>query len=155
MLARIPGVAPGRVGALASIPDIMPTVLELAGQAIPEAVQARSLLPLLDGRAQSIHELVVTSVGLSQAQGGTTKIVDDSQRRIVELSPSTIRTAEWDLFYAEQGERVELYRAADRANTEELSAQEPAALAAVHGQYLRWLEKMGAPAGILAARQGL
>ncbi len=155
LLARIPGVASQRVAALASIPDLMPTVLELTGQAIPEAVQARSLLPLLDGRAERLHDLVVTSVGLSQAEGGTTKIVDDSQRRIVELSPSTIRTAEWDFFYAVQGERAELYRAADRANTEELSAQEPEALAEMHAKYLRWLEGLGAPEGVLAARQTL
>ena len=155
LLARIPGVAPRRVGALASIPDLMPTVLELTGQEIPEAVQARSLLPLIEGRAERLHDLVVTSVSLSQAEGGTTKIVDDSQRRIVELSPSTIRSAEWDLLYAEQGEPVELYRAADRGNIEELSAQKPAALAAMHTRYLRWLEEMGAPEGVLGARQGL
>ena len=119
------------------------------------AVQARSLLPLLDGRAERLHDLVVTSVGLSQAEGGTTKIVDDSQRRIAELSPSTIRTAEWDFLYAAQGEPVELYRAADRKNTEELSAQEPVALAEMHAKYLRWLEGLGAPEGVLAARQAL
>ncbi len=155
LLARIPGVAPRRVGALASIPDLMPTVLELAGQEIPAAVQARSLLPLLEGKAEQLHDLVVTSLALTQAEGGTTKIVDDSQRRIVELSPSTIRTKEWDLFYAEQGEPVQLYRAADRANVEECAAQEAVALAEVHGKYHSWLTEMGAPATVLAARQAL
>ena len=148
-------MAAQRVPALTSIPDLMPTVLELTGQEIPEAVQARSLLPLLDGRAESIHDLVVTSVALSQAEGGTTKIVDDSPRRIVELSPSTIRTTEWDFLYAEQGEPHQLYRAADRANAAELSAQKPAALAAMHARYLRWLEELGAPEGVLAARQAI
>ena len=155
LLARIPGLPPSRVPALASIPDLMPTVLELTGQPIPTEVQARSLLPLLDGRTEQIHDLVVTSVSLSQAEGGTTKIVDDSQRRIVELSPSTIRSQDWDLLYAAQGEPVELYRASDHSQSEELSAQEPAALTAMHGKFLRWLEAMDAPAGVRAARQSL
>ncbi len=153
LLARIPGVAPQRVDALASIPDIMPTVLELTGQAPPAAVQARSLLPLLDGRAQSIHDLVVTSAGLTLAAGGSTKIVDDQQRRIIERSPATIRTKDWDLLYAAQGEPVELYRASDRGHQENLVASQPAALAATHQQFLDWLEGCGAPAAVLAERR--
>ena len=50
---------------------------------------------------------------------------------------------------------MELYRASDVENREDLSALEPEALAEMHAKYRRWLEELGAPEGVLAARQGL
>ncbi|MFN5287088.1 MAG: sulfatase/phosphatase domain-containing protein, partial [Planctomyces sp.] len=40
--------------------DVMPTVLELAGVAVPEHVQFRSLLPLLSGGAAGVWRDCVT-----------------------------------------------------------------------------------------------
>jgi choline-sulfatase len=53
LLCRWPGQAPARqsTDALASLFDIVPTILEAAGQPIPKSVQAKSLVPLLTGKS--------------------------------------------------------------------------------------------------------
>ncbi len=48
LLLRIPGRPAGVVTAPVSLVDVMPTLLELAGAAVPEGLDGRSLLPLLD-----------------------------------------------------------------------------------------------------------
>src|SRR5262249_20239441 len=52
-LARWPGQIPPRqnTDALASLFDIVPTILEATGQPIPKSVQAKSLVPLLTGKS--------------------------------------------------------------------------------------------------------
>lgn len=52
MLIRWPGrIEPGVSGAAANLVDLMPTLLELAGQTAPEGAQGESLAPLLLGEA--------------------------------------------------------------------------------------------------------
>ena len=49
-----PGVVtPGINREIASLADVMPTVLEAAGAAVPEAMDGQSLLPYLSGKSQS------------------------------------------------------------------------------------------------------
>jgi arylsulfatase len=60
-LVRAPGKLPAgkRIKGLAEGIDLMPTLLELLGVAIPQAVQGRSLVPLVEGREtrpkRSVH----------------------------------------------------------------------------------------------------
>lgn len=53
LLCRWPGQVPPRqsTDALASLFDIVPTILEATGQPIPKSVQAKSLVPLLTGKS--------------------------------------------------------------------------------------------------------
>jgi len=54
-----PGVAKGkRIDAPVYLQDIMPTTLEAAGAPIPDEVQFRSLLPLLDGRRTASYDAI-------------------------------------------------------------------------------------------------
>ncbi len=48
LLLRLPGRPPATVAAPVSIVDVMPTLLELAGAPVPDALDGRSLLPLLE-----------------------------------------------------------------------------------------------------------
>lgn len=48
-LARIPGVSPGVNGDFATLIDLNPTILDLAGAPVPELCDGESLLPLLRG----------------------------------------------------------------------------------------------------------
>ncbi len=67
LIIRLPdseGAPHGRCDTLVQSPDLMPTILELAGVKPPQTVQARSLLPLIRGEEDGEREIVVSSAGL-------------------------------------------------------------------------------------------
>ena len=90
LLACLPGVETRRVPGLLSLPDLMPTVLELLGIPLPARTQAKSALPLISG--ESIHDLVVTSAPFEEV-GELSKTVDGQDRVVIEVSPIRSRTA--------------------------------------------------------------
>lgn len=61
LMIRVPGLKPSRCDALVQPPDLMPTILDLAGAKIPETVQGRSILPLLEGENPVWRDFAVTS----------------------------------------------------------------------------------------------
>ena len=56
-----PGIPQGRSRALCYLMDIMPTLCDLAGAAKPEGMDALSLLPVLQGRQDSIRDALCLS----------------------------------------------------------------------------------------------
>ncbi len=153
LLARLPGEAGRRVPGLLSLPDIMPTILDLLGLAMPARVQAKSALPLLNGAA--IHKQVVTSAPFEEV-GELSKTVDGQNRVVLEISPSTITDGEWDLLYGIEGQPVELYRAKeDVGHQRELSGSYPDVVAALHSQYVEWLRAIDTPERFLSPRRRL
>lgn len=61
LVMRGPGIPAGmRTAAQCYLRDLYPTVCELAGVPVPDTVEAKSLVPVLAGRQQQIHEAVVT-----------------------------------------------------------------------------------------------
>jgi len=75
LMIRMPdseGVKPRRCEALVQPTDIMPTLLDLAGAKIPEAVEGTSLLRLVLGEEESGREIVVSSSGLVPRKGAHT-----------------------------------------------------------------------------------
>lgn len=155
LLARIPGVKPRRVSGLVSLPDLMPTILELAGVEPPSRVLASSLVPLIQGRVDKVHNFVVTSAALHNP-GEVSRMVDDQVREIVEGSPSTITDGEWDLLYSTNDEPVELYRTReDPGHTQNLFAANRAVAERMRGAYREWLVRVGAPEAALVARERL
>ena len=155
LLARLPGVAPRRVSGLVSLPDLMPTILDLAGASKPESIQGSSFVPLINGDSDKVHDLVVTSATLHNP-GSSSRMVDDQVREIVEGSPSTITDGEWDLLYSTAGEPVELYRTAeDYGHQHNLVADNLEVAERMHQWFYSWLESLGASAASLAARKTL
>ncbi|MEE2673862.1 MAG: sulfatase [Myxococcota bacterium] len=57
------GIAPGRIEGVASHVDIAPTLLELAGLAVPEAASGISLVPVLRGEAPLPDRAVLSDIG--------------------------------------------------------------------------------------------
>ena len=155
LLARIPGVAPRRVAGLVQLPDVMPTILELAGVEPPSRVLSTSLLPLALGRVQRGHDFAVTSAALHNP-GEVSRMVDDQVREIVEGSPSTITDGEWDLLYSTNDEPIELYRTReDPGHTQNVVAGNRPVAEAMHRTFRDWLATVGAPESALAARERL
>jgi len=155
LLIYLPQAEATRIDALVSAPDLMPSILELAGLEIPEAVQGSSLVPLLHGKRDRIHDFVVTSWPLYNP-GQPIRVVDDLERRVVEPLPSTITDGEWTLLYATEGEAVELYHTASDPLQEENVFEENETIARdLHARFVRFLEQMNTEEGRIAPRRRL
>ncbi len=150
LLAYLPGVENRRVSGLLSLPDLMPTVLELLEVPLPARTQAKSALPLISG--ESIHDLVVTSAPFEDV-GELSRTVDGQDRVVIEVSPSSITDGEWDLLYGVEGQRVELYRSKeDVGHQRDLSDTYPDVVEKLHSQYVNWLNAIETPARYLDPR---
>ena len=62
LLMRMPGLAPagGRVTDDVGLIDVLPTAMDALGLAVPEDLQGRSLVPLLEGRTPAGHSAVLS-----------------------------------------------------------------------------------------------
>ncbi len=142
LLAYIPGYEHKRVPGLISLPDLMPTVLELAEADIPDRVQAKSIMPLVRGETEKLHDFVVTSAPFTDV-GQMTKTVDDLAREVAAVSPSSITDGEWDLLYAVHGQPVELYRTQDDpGHLSNVYSEYPGEAAKLHAQFAAWLDEL-------------
>ena len=58
-IARGPGIAPGsRASGYAYLLDVLPTLCDLAGIDVPDAVEGRSIRPVLEGKAQRVRDVL-------------------------------------------------------------------------------------------------
>jgi len=143
LLAYIPGVEAHRVDSLSCIPDLMPTILELAGADIPDTVQARSLSPSIMGKRQKSWDFVVTSWPL-YTPGEFTRAVDAFEKLVQEFLPSTITTKEWSLIYSSKGEPAELYHlTSDPKQEKNLIQEAPQVAEDLHEKFLSRLKEAG------------
>src|SRR5919202_46153 len=81
-LVRVPGLEPGRRGALTTAPDLAPTILEVLGLDIPEAMAGQSFRDVLVGAKSDHRPFVISSWPLYFAKGEITSAVDSRPRRI-------------------------------------------------------------------------
>ena len=163
MLVYLPGAKGGRrISAYAQPTDLMPTICELLGVSIPEAVQAPSLLPLLRGARRPRRDFVVSSPTVSHPgievphptvrssvysgewllvygaqvdrdmDQDTTRMVDSVLRRVQVLEKGPIRPRLYHLA-SDPGCRRNVLRK-HREVAENL-----------HGKYVGFLEKAGVP----------
>lgn len=143
LLVSLPNAQPRRIDGLVSLPDLMPTILELADAEVPPSTQARSLGPLLRGQTNRGHDFIVTSAPFEEI-GNVSKTVDDLGRETIEISPSTITDGTWDLLYAVHNAPVELYRTVeDPGHQRNVLAEGRQAAESLHARFANWLEQMG------------
>ena len=143
LLTYLPQDEPQRIEALTTSPDLMPTILELAGVEVPDFVQGSSLVPLLRGERKRIHDFVVTSWPLYNP-GQTIRVVDDLERGVVDPLPSAITDGEWTLHYAVKGAPVELYHTASDPGQQENVLDEHESIASeLHARFVTFLKELG------------
>jgi arylsulfatase A-like enzyme len=109
LIVRGPGLGTGRRRALTTAPDLAPTILDLVGQAVPEAVRGRSFLPVLKDEDEEHRPFVVSSWPLYFAEGEMTTAVDSRPRRIERYMPLTVTTRTRSLILGGPTEEPELY----------------------------------------------
>jgi arylsulfatase A-like enzyme len=131
MMIRLPGLTPRRCSAFVHPGDLMPTILELAGVARPDRVQAPSLLPLVRGEVESVRDVAVSSW---------------SFRNWSPHRPSTVWTDEWSLVYWRTGIEPELYHLpSDPDQLRNVYADHRDVARELHGRYVRLLQELQTP----------
>jgi arylsulfatase A-like enzyme len=155
LIVYVPGVKPRRSDALISHPDLMPTVLEIAGVDVPEVVQGKSILPVVKGERDAHREFVISTMPLYNP-GEATRVVDNFDRRVEEFLPATITTHKWSLLYAREGAPVELYDLeADPGQERNIAAGNMDVVEKLHERYVSLLEELGTEERLLAPRRKL
>lgn len=128
LLMRGPGVPRSRrLDAACYLRDLFPTTCELAGLAIPDTVQGRSLAPVLVGRTKSVHPHVIG-------------YFTNTQR--------AIRDDRWKLIWYPQAGRQQLFDLANDADElRDLAAASRHAgkVAELKGRLETWLKANGDP----------
>jgi arylsulfatase A-like enzyme len=155
LLIYVPGVKPHCTDALVSVPDFMPTILELAEVKVPDTVQGSSFLPVIKGEKDTHHEFVVSTMPL-QNPGALTRAVDDSLRMVKNFLPATIVTDRWALLYAREKEPIELYdMESDPFQVKNVASDYNAVVKDLHKRYYEFLKKLGTKESLLKPRASL
>ena len=85
-----PGISRGKSEALVYLMDLFPTFCDFTGAKIPDGVEARSLVPIIHGRAQKVRDVLYTAY-----RDGQRSIRDDRWKLI--RYPLVDRTQLFDL----------------------------------------------------------
>jgi len=156
LLVRLPGQSAGRrIAAPVSQIDLVPTLLEALGQAVPAHVQGRSLLPVLEGAAEPAEDVFIEwngrDSGLERFVGGAgypdflAEMATPAQ--LLQAITDPVRTIVahdgWKLNFSPAGEH-ELYNLAeDPLETVNLARRSEAAakLRELGGKIRRWQQR--------------
>lgn len=137
LVVHLPGVTGGRrATALVQPPDVMPTILELAGAPASEGMHGCSLVPLLHGDASGrTRRVAVSGFDLPRGEGPNGPKV-------------TVTDGEWTLIAAAEGHAPpELYhRPTDPGQTQNVFTQNLDAATYLHAELLAFLRGVGSPA---------
>lgn len=143
LMVCAPGVEGGaRVSELVQPPDVMPTLLDLAGVAIPSEAHGHSIRPLLGGGAGTAwpREIAVSSPALQVGRG----------REGAKLS---VTDGDWSLILGQDGAVApELYDlTADPGELDNIARSNPAKVQELTTACHDWLRELGADAERIAA----
>jgi len=140
LIIRLPdsvGAPRGRRDEIVQSPDIMPTILELAGVNAPPTVQGRSFLSIIRGEAEEEREIAVSSASLAG-------------QRLPDLI--TVTSKRWALLASQVGSEVksELYDLSrDPGETENLIDERPEVADDLRSKMVRFLGSLGTKEEIL------
>ncbi len=167
LLVRLPGQRAGHRQAFAQPPDLMPTILDLAGIPIPSTVQGDSLVPVLRGERDSGRPFAITSRSLIHGVGWRefTTITNEEwsliypgaryeARATEDLAVDSMKRLHAALYQGAGG--PELYHlASDPRQQHNVFAQHRDIAAALHADHVRMLEALNTPEEHLANRREL
>jgi len=152
LIMRMPdsiGGVRGRCDALVQPPDLMPTMLELAGVQVPQTVQGKSLLPIIRREEKQIREIAV-----SAPRQAFDRLVSPRSARI------TVTSKDWSLIAVradapptdERGKKIEpeLYNLTkDPKETHNIFNEEKEVAEELHSKMAQLLESIGTSEDLL------
>ena len=145
-LVAAPGIEGGKtVSALLQPPDILPTLLDLAGVKVqpPDPVHGRSFAPLVRGQAQEpIRDIAISASHWRRKSG----------EKVGKAVTPVVYTEKWAYVpFGPKGER-ELYDlATDALGEKNVAAANARTMDDLQGRLMDWLKKMEAPKEAAAA----
>ena len=144
-MVAAPGLEGGRtVEALVQPPDILPTLLDLAGAEVapPQPFHGRSFAPLLRGESQApLHEFAITASYLRR----------DEDTLPLQTNTPILYTERWAYAPIGQTGERELYDLeADPRTESNVAADHPEVARDLHARLIGWLREMDAPAEAIA-----
>jgi len=107
LMIYAPGIRPRRIKSVVQPVDIMPTIMELAGEKLPGGLDGRSLYDVITGRATSVRRCAITAAWALE-KSHTVTIQDTSWSLVVGLPDTKERRAQWEL-QADAPPVMELY----------------------------------------------
>jgi len=153
LIVYFPGAEPRREHAFTQPPDVMPTLLELAGAPDPGTMHGRSLVPLLEGRTDRLWDFCVTSPTIIRGAGGGVRatITTDDWAYICAGKPPVGEeyvTREVDglakRVRAEEAVPSELYHLlSDPHQKRDVIAEHPNVAVDLRARYVRFLQELG------------
>jgi arylsulfatase A-like enzyme len=138
MMIRVPGKSGGYADTLVELMDLFPTLVELAGLEVPDNLQGKSLISVLDDTNKDLGDVAISQYKRKGAYGYSMRT---NRYRYTEWVMADGRVAYRDLYDMQEdpGETVNI--APNPENTELL--QEMALLLRKHGTGLKRLEAGG------------
>lgn len=146
LVMRVPGVAPGRVPALVSSEDIMPTLAELGGFELPPyPLTGRSLGPLLRDPGRPWRDAIVLAESSRQCSIG----LRTADRKLIVPVVTDARGAPVpDVYGRERSPEPELYDlVADPGEAKDVAQERPEEVAAMRARLEQEMTAIGAGDG--------
>jgi arylsulfatase A-like enzyme len=138
-----------------TLTDLTPTILELCNLEVPDSVESRSVLPLVRGETETLHEFIISSWPLYN-RGESFRRGDDWAGIIRDPLPSSIHNGEWFLIYSTEGEPVELYHIPSDPKLENNVFDSHHDMAReFHGAFITFLENAGTDEFLITPRRNL
>ena len=155
LLIYVPGVKPCRSSAIVMAPDLMPTILDLAGLKVPDTVQGKSYARVVRGQDRKIRDFAVTTIPLYNP-GHVTHVVDGNERRVPAYLASTISSGPWTMLYRCSGLPVELYDLrSDPRQRRNVARKHPEICKKLHRQFYSLIEPYTPDPALLEPRSSL
>lgn len=154
----LPDEARGRrVDDLVYAPDLMPTILDLAGVDLPEGlrIHGSSVAGFARGEPAKGRDMVVSGVPLMNP-GQDLAVVDSYYRIVREFQPVTVTVPDWSMLYSARGEPVELYHlASDPRQQKNVAGENAGIVREMHGRYVELLRELEVAPHLLEPRSEL
>ena len=155
LLVYLPGMTGGSYSGLTSAIDVMPTVLELFGQAVPAWVQGKSLLGKIHDPGAKGREFTVSTLPFANP-GDRVRSVDNVSRPLFSDVVTTVTTNELTLLYSVEEGISELYHLpSDPVQTENVINSRLSEASDVHDLLVGFMRDTNLAAPLLEPRRDL
>ncbi|TDQ16541.1 choline-sulfatase [Algoriphagus boseongensis] len=99
LIIKAPGISPGSSDSFAELVDLYPTLLEMTGHEIPNALQGKSLKPILNDPKKKVREFA-----FSVTQGGETFLIRTEQWAYIQYGKNGEEGVELFDMYQDPGQ---------------------------------------------------